>query len=76
MYKVELTGSLLRRGRRWYNGGEEEGEMTNRIEIAQAPAPLEVYAKHFDPFLAKAISGKASGTTWKACCCLVSVIRP
>lgn len=50
--------------------------MTNRIEIAQAPAPLEVYAKHFDPFLAKAISGKASGTTWKACCCLVSVIRP
>ena len=27
--------------------------MTNRIEIAQAPAPLEVYAKHFDPFFGK-----------------------
>ena len=33
--------------------GEEEGEMTNRIEVAQAPAPLEAYAKHFDPVLSK-----------------------
>src|SRR5215467_1911383 len=27
--------------------------MTNRIEIAQAPAPLEAYAKHFDPLFGK-----------------------
>lgn len=27
--------------------------MTNRIEVAQAPAPLEAYAKHFDPVLSK-----------------------
>src|SRR6266566_1947280 len=33
--------------------GEEECEMTKRIEVAQAPAPLEVYAKHFDPVLSK-----------------------
>ena len=33
--------------------GEEEREMTKRIEVAQAPAPLEVYAQHFDPILSK-----------------------
>lgn len=33
--------------------GEGEGEMTNRIEVAQAPALLEAYAKHFDPVLSK-----------------------
>jgi len=33
--------------------GEEEREMTNRIEVAQAPAPLEAYAKHFDPVFSK-----------------------
>ena len=33
--------------------GEEEGEMTNRIEVAQGPVPLEAYAKHFDPVLSK-----------------------
>src|SRR5690348_7266077 len=27
--------------------------MTNRIEVAQAPAPLESYAKHFDPLFGK-----------------------
>jgi hypothetical protein len=27
--------------------------MTNRLEIAQAPAPLEAYAKHFDPLFGK-----------------------
>ena len=27
--------------------------MTNRIEVAQAPAPLEAYAKHFDPLFGK-----------------------
>ena len=27
--------------------------MTKRIEVAQAPAPLEVYAQHFDPILSK-----------------------
>src|SRR5437763_726999 len=27
--------------------------MTNRIEIAQAPAPLEAYAQHFDPVFSK-----------------------
>jgi len=27
--------------------------MTNRIEVAQAPAPLEAYAKHFDPVFSK-----------------------
>jgi DDE superfamily endonuclease len=33
--------------------GEEDREMTNRIEVAQAPAPLEAYAQHFDPVLSK-----------------------
>jgi len=32
---------------------EAEKTMTNRIEVAQAPAPLEEYAKHFDPVLSK-----------------------
>src|SRR5947209_14712215 len=32
---------------------EAEKKMTNRIEVAQAPAPLEAYAKHFDPVLSK-----------------------
>lgn len=27
--------------------------MTNRIEIGQAPAPLEAYARHFDPLFGK-----------------------
>ena len=27
--------------------------MTKRIAIATAPAPLEEYAQHFDPFLGK-----------------------
>jgi SRSO17 transposase len=27
--------------------------MTNRIEVAQAPAPLEAYARHFDPLFGK-----------------------
>ncbi len=27
--------------------------MTKRIEIARAPAPLESYAKHFDPLFGK-----------------------
>src|SRR5258708_30522071 len=33
--------------------GEEEREMTKRIEVAQAPAPLEAYAEHFDPVVSK-----------------------
>src|SRR5215467_2092736 len=33
--------------------GEEEREMTKRIEVAQAPAPLEAYAEHFDPAFSK-----------------------
>jgi hypothetical protein len=33
--------------------GEEEGEMTKRIEVTQAPAPLETYAKHFDSLFGK-----------------------
>jgi len=33
--------------------GEEEREMTKRIEIAQAPMPLESYIKHFDPLFGK-----------------------
>src|SRR5258708_36498448 len=33
--------------------GEEEREMTKRIEVAQAPAPLEAYAQDFDPGLSK-----------------------
>src|SRR5437899_236663 len=32
---------------------EAEKKMTNRIEVAQAPAPLEKYAEHFDPVLSK-----------------------
>jgi hypothetical protein len=32
---------------------EAEKKMTNRIEVAQAPAPLEEYAKHFDPVFSK-----------------------
>src|ERR1700693_4822814 len=33
----------------------EEGEkqMTKRIEVAKAPAPLEEYIKHFDPVFGK-----------------------
>jgi SRSO17 transposase len=27
--------------------------MTNRIEVAPAPTPLEAYARHFDPFFSK-----------------------
>jgi hypothetical protein len=30
-------------------GEEAEKQMTNRIEVAQAPVPLEEYVKHFDP---------------------------
>src|SRR6266566_3872086 len=33
--------------------GEEEDEMTKRIEIAPAPEPLEAYARHFDALLGK-----------------------
>jgi hypothetical protein len=33
--------------------GEEEREMTKRMAVAQAPAPLEGYAKHFDPLFGK-----------------------
>ncbi len=33
--------------------GEEEREVTKRIEVAQAPAPLEAYAEHFDPVFSK-----------------------
>jgi SRSO17 transposase len=33
--------------------GEEEDEMTKRIEIAPAPEPLEAYARHFDAVLGK-----------------------
>src|SRR5437879_13026684 len=32
---------------------EAENKMTNRIEVAQAPAPLEKYAEHFEPVLSK-----------------------
>src|SRR5215469_11748974 len=32
--------------------GEEERKMTDRIEVAQA-APLEAYARHFDPVFSK-----------------------
>jgi hypothetical protein len=34
-------------------GGEAEKQMTKRIEVAQAPAPLEAYAEHFDPLFSK-----------------------
>src|SRR5260370_6600582 len=33
--------------------GEEEREMTKRIDITPAPEPLEAYAKHFDALLGK-----------------------
>src|SRR5438270_2737873 len=33
--------------------GEEERVMTKRIEIVQASAPLEAYARHFDPVFHK-----------------------
>src|SRR5438874_2143567 len=32
---------------------EEEHEMTKRIEVQRAPAPLEEYVQHFDPLLGK-----------------------
>jgi hypothetical protein len=32
---------------------EEEGKMTKRIDVMPAPAPLEEYAEHFDPFFGK-----------------------
>jgi hypothetical protein len=28
-------------------------KMTKRIEVERAPAPLEEYAQHFDPFFGK-----------------------
>jgi SRSO17 transposase len=35
-------------------GAEEaEKQMTNRIEVASAPEPLEGYVKHFDPVFSK-----------------------
>jgi len=34
-------------------GGEEECEMTKRIDIIPAPEPLEAYARHFDGLLGK-----------------------
>src|SRR6266568_6135803 len=33
--------------------GKEEGKMTKRIDVMPAPAPLEEYAEHFDPFFGK-----------------------
>src|SRR5437763_3939506 len=33
--------------------GEEEREMTKRIEITSAPEPLEAYARHFDALFGK-----------------------
>src|SRR5215467_15164002 len=33
--------------------GEEEAEMTKRIEIIPAPEPLEAYARHFDELFEK-----------------------
>ena len=32
---------------------EAKKKMTKRIEVARAPAPLEEYAKHFDPLFGK-----------------------
>src|SRR6266849_5775788 len=32
---------------------EAEKKMTKRIEVAEAPAPLEEYVKHFDPLFGK-----------------------
>jgi SRSO17 transposase len=32
---------------------EAEKPLTNRIEVAQAPGPLEAYARHFDPVFSK-----------------------
>src|SRR6266480_5055941 len=34
-------------------GGEEEEDMTKRIDIAPAPEPLEAYARHFDALFGK-----------------------
>src|SRR5712691_6919712 len=35
-------------------GAEEaEKQMTKRLEVARAPAPLEEYVKHFDPLFGK-----------------------
>jgi hypothetical protein len=33
--------------------GEEEGKMTKRIDVMPAPAALEEYAEHFDPFFGR-----------------------
>src|SRR6266513_723003 len=33
--------------------GEEEGEMTKRVEITPAPEPLEAYSRHFDNLFGK-----------------------
>ena len=33
--------------------GEEESEMTKRIEITPSPEPLEVYVGHFDDLFGK-----------------------
>src|SRR5438128_586722 len=45
---------LCGKGRKYDTiGGEEECEMTKRIDIIPAPEPLEAYARHFDDLFGK-----------------------
>jgi hypothetical protein len=50
----EHTGSVWTRGKCGSMRREEaEKTMTKRIEVARAPAPLEAYARQFDPSFGK-----------------------
>src|SRR5260370_3707984 len=49
-----FSGSLLTREKESRMRAEEaEKQMTKRIEVAEAPAPLEAYVKHFDALFGK-----------------------
>src|SRR5258708_1767599 len=53
-YEQRSSGSLLTREKESRMRAEEaEKQMTKRIEVAEAPAPLEAYVKHFDTLFGK-----------------------
>src|SRR6266566_7246293 len=52
--QAALVAVLCGKGRKCDTiGGEEECEMTKRIDIIPAPEPLEAYARHFDDLFGK-----------------------
>jgi len=53
-YEQRSSGTLLTREKEGRMRAEEaEKKMTKRIDVAQAPAPLEEYVKHFDALFGK-----------------------